>query len=319
MSEKRGHQPGENEAGRRPLPSVATQHLRTVTRSAFRAVIPLGLALMWSPGSVDAGPIEDAVEAQWRGVFVVLKAESRSGCEDTYTNNPAFGARLGGRGEHRLGPGELGQVKKVDVKRNRVDVFVDFLEPVRLAYVDGPFELYRHADCKIELQFEMPRASLKKAPPEELRGLFSEILERHETQSSVEASSLYNARRVEPFPEGYDAVLADYEIWKAEQFDAEVHDRLAQTLDEANRLANRVRSNPSYAEGFAAGLRYGGSSSFINDDCYDLLDKTFYAVTQSPPSSADDYDSSEWQSGNREGQALAFHLELARDLARCIR
>ena len=276
------------------------------------------LLLILVSGRVEAGPVEDALEAHWRGAFVVLKVESRSGCGDAYTNNTVFGARLGGQGEHRLGPGELGQVKKVDVKRNRVDLLLDIVEPLRISYEDGPFQLFRHAECRIELKFDIPRSALKKGGVAEADVHFLKILERHETQSSVEASTLYNARRVEPFPPGYDDVLAEYEVWKEEQVKVAVQDRLAEALDAANRISNRVRTNQSYSEGFTAGLRHVNSSYFISSDCYALLDKVFYPVAPNPPAAAD-YDSGDWQAGHRDGQALVFHLELARGLARCIR
>ena len=289
-----------------------------MSRGSLGYLIYLLLLLTLVSGSVDAGPVEDALEAHWRGAFVVLKVESRSGCGDAYTNNPVFGARLGGQGEHRLGPGELAQVRKVDVKRNRVDLLLDIVEPLRISYQDGPFQLFRQAECRIELKFEISRSALKKGGVAEADSHFLKILERHETLSSVEASALYNARRVEPFPPGYDDVLAEYEAWKEEQVSLAVHDRLAEALDAANRISNQVRTSQSYSEGFTAGLRYVNSSYLIGGDCYALLDKVFYPADSNPPIAVG-YDASEWQAGHRDGQALVFHLELARGLARCIR
>ncbi|MCH9649267.1 MAG: hypothetical protein K0U98_13590 [Deltaproteobacteria bacterium] len=275
--------------------------------------------LVWAAGNpAQAGKIEDALEAQWRGVFVVLKAESTSGCGDGYSNNPVFGARLGGRGEHSFGPGELGQVKKVDVKRNRVDLLVDVIEPLRISFEDGPFQLYRHARCGIELQFDIPRSALKKGGVSEADNHLSKVLERHEAQSTARDSALYNARQVDPFPEGYETVQAEYEQWKAEQVEVAVRDRLAGALDAASRIGDRTHSNQSYSEGFTSGLRYTGSYLVGSTDCYQLINSTLYVVAPSPPVASLEIDSAEWQAGHRDGQELAYYLDLARGLERCL-
>ncbi len=281
--------------------------------------ISLVAVLGWVVGSpAQAGKVEDALEAQWRGVFVLFKAESTSGCGEGYTNNPVFGGRLGGRGEHSFGIGELGQVKKVDVKRNRVDLLVDLIEPLRISFEEGPFQLYRQARCGVELQFEVPRAALKKGGVSAADSYISKILEGHDSQGLARSSELYNARQVEPFPDGYEALQSEYEAWKVQQVKAAVRDRLASTLDAASRIGDRARSNQSYSEGFTAGLRYSGSSLIGPTDCYQLIHQTLYAVTQNPPSTSIDTDTVEWQAGNRDGQELSFHLDLARGLERCL-
>lgn len=266
-----------------------------------------------------ASRLEDALRSRWQGAWVVTQAEVRSGCGEAYANNTVSGRLVSGGGEHRLPAGELGQIYKIDVKRQRVDVLIDLVEPLRLAYVDGPFELYRQAECKVELQVEVARPLIKSANAGAVEDLLLALLQRYDSRAEAEDSEVWNLRRVEPFPEGYDRLLADYEVWKADQVFVAIRARLAQALDEAARIADRARIDEAYGAGFASGLRSSTSLAYGAPDCGALVDKVHYpGSVPSPPN----YDSSSakevWRAGFRDGQALSFHIDLARQLERCL-
>ncbi len=294
-----------------------TRRGRLGTLTVLCAAALAGQLLTATPAA--AGRLEDALRSRWQGAWVVIRADVRSACGEAYSNNRVSGRLVSGKGEQRLALGELGQIHKIDVKRQRIDVLIDLVEPLRVAYVEGPFELYRQAACKIELQLDVSRQVVKAAQEEQVGEFLLAVLERYDSRAEAEESELWNLRRVEPFPEGYDRLLADYDAWRAEQIFVAVREKLARVLDEAVRIADRARSDDAYGAGFTTGLRSTSAHYHTAADCGLLVDKVYYpGSVPSPPS----YDSNSardaWRDGYGDGQALSFHLDLARQLERCL-
>ena len=87
---------------------------------------------------------EPALNAGWRGAWVLIGTDTYSGCGGNFTNNAVRGRRVQSKGEYRFGTGELGTVYKINLKRKRVDVLVELAEPLRVEHREGPFTLYDH-------------------------------------------------------------------------------------------------------------------------------------------------------------------------------
>jgi hypothetical protein len=263
------------------------------------------------------GRLEDTMRSRWKGAWVLLKAEAASGCDGSFTNNSVSAGRIIPAGGHRLGVGELGRVDNVHVKRQRVDVLIGLAEPLLIAFSDGPFDLVRQDPCRIELQFATPRGMIKAADASAIDQILGTVLERHVGQDSAMASALYNGRQVEPFPRDWEDTLAAYEEWKREQVYAQIADRLGRALEEAVRITNRVKTGAAYGDGLAAGMR-GYHGNLSGKDCPKLAEKSFYASGGSVPSDYSGSSKKDWQNGHREGQLLAFNVDLAERLESCL-
>ena len=260
-------------------------------------------------GAAGAG-VESDLNRLWKGAWVVVGLETASSCSGSYTNNAVRGRLVSSKGERRFEPGELAAVHKVNVQRNRLEVFLDLVEPVLVARVDGPFTLYDESHCKAELRFELERTDRRAL--EALDAFLQTSFERYPSLDEAERSESWNRRTREPYPPDYDRTLAEHEIWKAIQFNGKVQTRLDESIEEAARLVDRVDDEPEYLDGFAAGVDEGRDSSWSRD-CDRLLSLSEHSWVERPPKGSGD----DWKDGYRDGQRLVFHLERARRLRDC--
>lgn len=266
------------------------------------------LALLLAlPAAAPAGAaeVEDALSAHFRGGWAIVRIPIASDCGGLYTNNEVHGGRADSRGGRRFAAGELARVERVEVRRGgRVDVFLDLAEQVLEASTDGPFTLYTPRSCRVQLLVDAPR----NAAAVDLRALLDELLELHADARDAEASAAWNGRRREEYPPDYEQTLAEHAAWKAEQANRAVAERIDEAIEEAVRVNDRIRSDPEYLAAFAEGVAEVRDAYF--GDCASLVGARLYPETERGKSQA-------WNDGYRDGQLLAWHLELLRRLRDC--
>lgn len=263
-------------------------------------VLALG-ALMVSPVAWGAD-VEGQLNARWRGGYAVARLPIASSCDDFYNDNDVVGSRAESKSRRRFAAGELVRVERIGVHRGRIDLFLDLTEDVLEEVHDGPFTLYEPRTCKIQLRVPVP----DRWSGEQIETRLGELLELHGSDREAEASPLWNQRRREPFPEGYEKTLVAYEVWKANQKNAAVQARMDAAIEEASRITDRVHSDPEYLKGFADGMQRGRDRHL--GDCPSLASASFYP---------DSKGSGEWKRGYEDGQRLGWNLELLRRLKGC--
>jgi hypothetical protein len=269
------------------------------------AVCLSGLALAGAAAApAAAASLEDALNARWRGGWVVVRAPVSSDCGGFYTDNEARGGRVRSGGSHDFAAGELARVERMGVKRGgRVDVFLDLAEQILEPRADGPFTLYEPRSCKVQLRVEDAGSDAASAE----RALAA-LLELHPDAPSAERSPSWSGRRREEYPEGYEETLAEHARWKAAQVNVAVQERLEEAIEEASRVNDRLRDDPEYLAGFAAGVERERNQSF--GDCDSAVGARLYPDRERGKPQR-------WQDGYEDGQRLAYHLELMRRLVRC--
>lgn len=236
---------------------------------------------------------------------MVVQIPLVSNCDGFYNDNDVIGSRVASKARRGFDEGEMARVERIGVKRGRIDVFLDLAEGVLEEVQDGPFTLYDPRLCQIQLKVPVPDWS----DPAAVEKRLAELLELHDSIRTAEASPGWNGRRREPFPEDYERTLAAHASWKAAQTNAAVQERMDDAVEEAARIADRVRTDSEFAQGFAAGLEKIRDLSF--GDCPSLLTRSF------SPSSGGGGKGPDWKRGFEDGQRLGFHLELARRLRDC--
>jgi hypothetical protein len=264
----------------------------------------VALLLLVLPDAVRGADLEEALNARWRGGFVIVKLPIASNCDPYYNDNDVIGNRTNSSARLRFQPGELARVDRIAVKRARADVFLDLAEGILEEIHDGPFTLYEPHTCKIQLK--VPLSDAKNAPAVEAR--LADLLELHADDREAAGSRAWNGRRREPFPKDYDRTLAEYKSWKATQTNAAVQARIEDAIEEAATITDRVRSNPDYLDGFANGLQRGRSHSF--GSCESALSSMFVPSSNSGKSS-------DWRRGAEDGERLGYTIELLRRLKEC--
>jgi hypothetical protein len=257
------------------------------------------------PAGAGAANLEDDLNAHWRGGWTVVNVAVASSCDGFYNDNDVVGTRADSKARRRFEAGELARVERIGAKRGRIDVFLDLVEGVLEERRDGPFTLYEPTTCRIQLRVPIPERPDSAA----VEARLAELLELHRGEREAEASPSWNGRRQEPFPEGYEQTLAAYETWKAAQTNTAVQARMDSAIDEAARINDRLRSEPEYLEGFAAGVEKVRDGHL--GDCPSLLSRSF------SPDSGSGGKSSDWKRGYEDGQRLAWNLELLRKLKSC--
>lgn len=292
--------------------------MNRLTRTSLRALILL-LVLIVPARAGSAAALQEHLNTIWRGSWVVIATEITSACDSSYTNNKVLGTRVLSSGPHTLPAGELGRVAKVDLKRSRVDILIDIDEPRLISWTEGPYELFDQARCRVELEVEVPREWVKKKWTNEIEALLGSVLERYDDQEAVDRSERWNRREVEPLPDGYDEVYREYRIWKSAQLRGELVSALADALRDAQRVIDRTDDDPAYGAGLAAGMEKEADRYRSWDECEELVDESFYPAGKDAPSGFDGSDEREWEKGYRDGQAVAFNVELARRIGECLR
>lgn len=256
------------------------------------------------PAVAMAADLEADLNSRYKGGWAVARMPLFSDCNDFYNDNDVAGTRVTSKARHRFAEGELVRVERIGVKRGGIDVFLDLAEQILAEREEGPFTLYDPLPCQVQLKVDLPgRPDLASA-----EAALGRLLELHANAREAEASRSWNRRRREPFPPDYEKTLAAYESWKASQVNVAVQARLDRALEEATRVADRIRSDAEYLQGLAAGVekargRYLG-------ECSTLIGSDF-----SPDSGSG--KSSDWRRGYEDGQRLAYNLELARRLGDC--
>jgi hypothetical protein len=263
----------------------------------------LALGALAIPLAARGADLEDQLNARWRGGYAVARLPIASSCDDYYNDNDVVGSRAESKARRRFAAGELTRVERLGVHRGRIDVFLDLTEGVLEEVHDGPFTLYEPRTCKIQLRVPVP----DRWSGEQVEARLAELLELHGSVREAEGSSLWNQRRREPFPEGYEQTLAAYEVWKANQKNAAVQARMDAAVEEASRIVDRVHSDPEYLQGFAAGMDKVRDRP--SGDCGTLVSSSFY------PDSGK--GGSKWKRGYEDGQRLGWNLELLRRLKEC--
>ncbi len=273
--------------------------MRPEPRSAVLLVLLLSL-----PSLAAAAGVEESLNARWRGGWVDVLVPIASSCDDYYNDNDVVGMRTSSKARERFEDGETAQVERIDVKRSRIDVFLDLGEELLVERQEGPFTLYDPRRCRIQLRVPVPARSQIGA----IEARLAELLELHDSRRQAEASPAWNGRRLEPFPEGYERTLGFYRTWKAEQTNLAVQERMDDARREAARISSNKRSNTEYMTGFGEGVDKG-RRMYMPSDCPSLLSATFSYDSRK--------GSDDWQRGYEDGQRLSWNLELLSRLGSC--
>jgi len=280
------------------------------TRHVSLLVTPL-LLLAW--GGTAAANLERDLETRLVGAWAVTAVEVYSGCGGAYTNNSVTGGGVASRADRRFEPGELAKVDKLSVKRSEVHVYLSLAEQVLTGRFDGPFELFDERSCRVQLMVELGRPTIAAGDVAAVLARLGEVLEVHPSLEAARGSGRWNERRRDPYPDDYHETLARYAVWQAEQVNVAVAARSDEALDDATRGVDRVRAEPAYLDGFAAGVEVARRWSVRT--CDTLVSAAFGGLERQPPK--DKAGDRAWCQGFRDGQELTFNLLLADRLRGC--
>jgi hypothetical protein len=235
----------------------------------MRILLGAAATTLLAVGAARASEMQDEIESRWRGAWVVTTAETSSDCAGFYADNRVNGRLVSGRAHVRFKAGELAKVDSIDLKRSRLDLRLTFEEPVLASYQDGPFTLYNEAQCKVEMQVELPRDLVKQKDVAGVESLVRPVLERHASEEQARTSRIWNKRQKEALPADYEETLARHSVWKAEQANAAVQASMERLIDETSRIPDRISDDPDYMAGFVKGVEAGRAPHPVA--CSDLM------------------------------------------------
>lgn len=254
--------------------------------------------------------VEDELQSRWTGAWLIVNRELYSDCNGATTDNRMSGDLISGRGRRAFPSGELGKVTRVNAKRHRVDITVDLEEGVLIEYQDGPFTLYREASCRVELIADFGEQRTKDIGVEGIEAQFASWFDRHARLEDAKQSDNWNRRERREYPDDYEQTLAEYQIWKVEQYNRLVDERIEESIEESRRLIADVTAEDDFGAGLGQGI--AAMRTDIGNDCAQL-------VASSPDTYAQAHDapSDVWAKGYQTGQHLAYYIELGRLLGNC--
>jgi hypothetical protein len=276
-------------------------------------VAALVLALVATAAPVAAGAFEDQVRARWRGAWVLTDIESYSTCNGKYFNNDVSGQFVAARAGRKFEPGELAKVDQLQVRRKKIELMITVATSTLLPYQDGPFTLYAERTCQIELEVAIPREMLKTKDVEDVDRILDRVAQRFSTEDEAIATSSWNGREADEYPQDYQETVARHAVWRAEETNRHIDSQIEKSLVVANELAREIDGSPGYLAGLAAGSRQ--MREWRERDCNRLVGSTAVTFRFSAP---DEYrDNSSWCAGYYDGQALVYHLAIVSRLPAC--
>ncbi len=280
----------------------------------WRCVALASVLAVAAPANAD---FEDDVERAWAGAWVVARVETSSDCLGTYNNNEVRGRLSSSKGSRRFAEGELSRVDKVNVKSDRVDLYLSVAEPVLVPRTDGPFTLYDERSCRVQLMVDVPREAIKGRRMDDVDAALLEVVERHESETAARRSRSWNGRERDPYPRDYEETLARHAAWKAEEVNRALAATRRTALDAAHQALERVTDDPDYLAGLSAGVDAQRDRSAPS--CEDLDDARFESGEQRPPGDRRGSSPKEraFQRGFRDGQLLAWGTRVARAVEGC--
>jgi len=288
-----------------------------MTTTAGRPWVYFALACFVATAGPAFADFEDDVERAWAGAWVVTQVETSSDCLGTYNNNEIRGRLSSSKGSRRFAEGELARVDKVNVKSDRVDLYLSVAEPVLAARNEGPFTLYDERSCRVQFMVDVPREAIKGRRMPDVDARLLEVVERHENATAARRSRAWNRRERDAYPPDYEETLARHAAWKAEEINRSLAATRMAALDAASQVMERVTNDPPYLDGFAAGVDAQRGRS--TPSCYDLAGARFESGEQRPPNDRRGGSPAEraFQRGFRDGQLLAWSTRVARAVEGC--
>ena len=273
----------------------------------------LVLALVATALPADAGAFEDQVRARWRGAWVLTDIETYSTCDGKYFNNDVSGQFVAARAGRKFQPGELAKVDQLQVRRKKIELMITVATSTLLPYQDGPFTLYSERTCQIELEVAIPREMLKTKDVEDVDRILAQVAQRFTTEDDAVATSDWNGREADEYPQDYQETVARHAVWRAEETNRHIDAQIDKSLVVANELAREIDGTPAYLAGLAAGSRQ--MREWRERDCNRLIGSTAVTFRFSAP--AEYSDNSSWCAGYYDGQALVYHLAVVSRLPAC--
>jgi hypothetical protein len=225
----------------------------------------IGWALAWTAtaalvAAAARADVEDDLKARLRGRWGVTRVALASECTDHYTENTIEGDNVSGKGVHQFAAGERVTIDNVSVGWGKVDVNLRLVEPFRLQWRDGPFDLYDQRNCRVQLRFEPPREVKKDAARAEQ--MIRQALEIYASEAEAKRSPTGNGRRVEAYPPDWDKTRAAYDAWRLEQRRVEATRRLVDLSSDLQALLRNLPSDPEALRKWADGARSVGYESY---------------------------------------------------------
>jgi hypothetical protein len=276
------------------------------------------LVLFALTSTASAGRTQKDLVHRWLGAWVITTTEAYSDCGGMFTNNRVNGRFVSSKGAHPFEPGELAKVKKIDLKKSRMDVHLIMFEPILVDYPDGPFTLYRELECLVEMEVVVPRNAVKKKDVAAIDRTIEQVARRFASQAEAKRSGGWNQRVRDPYPADYERTLVEHAAWKVAMHNNAVQARLDRAMKETGRLADRVGTDADYLAGFSTGVEVARSID------WDMGCKKLMALKINPRSknSSTAYvtvgnDESRYAQGERDGRMLVHGLELINRLPHC--
>lgn len=267
-----------------------------------RRYIALVLVLLASSPALRAD-VESELQAELVGWFALTRSAFTSECTDHFTDNQVAGGRITGKEGTRFEAGELVRIDSVKIGTfSGLDLNLTVVEPYRLTWQDGPFEVHERRRCRAQLHFDVARDVRKDRA--KARAAIEAVLTLFDHEGAAKKDAAWNRRKVEPFPADWEATRRRWEEWRRSQRNQRVREKTESVLEQADRLLSYMPSDEKYLASFGAGARSRSSESW--SDCEAMLGASFY-VTGSGA------DSRGWA----DGQLVAWASQLARALQDC--
>jgi hypothetical protein len=269
-------------------------------RKRGRFLVPAFGLLAWSAAA--GADVESDLQSELVGWFALTRSAFSSECTDHFTDNQVAGGRITGKAGTRFEAGELVRIDNVKVGTfSGLDLNFTVVEPYRLTWQDGPFEVHEHRRCRAQLHFDVARDVRRDRA--KARAAIEAVLALFDHEGAAKKDAAWNRRKVEPYPADWESTKRRWEEWSRSQRNLRVREKTEAVLEQADRVLDYMPSDEKYLASFGAGARARSDSW---SDCEAMLRANFSV-------SGSGADSRGWS----DGQLVAWANQLARALQEC--
>lgn len=283
----------------------------------MKRMIVIAVALLALPSALNAANLQKSMKRKWMGAWVVTTTDTYSNCNSAFTNNRVNGRLVDSDGFQAFQKGELARVKKVDLKRSRLDLHLVLVEPILAKYQEGPFTLYRERFCSVALEVAVPRGAVKGKDVSGIDSTIASVIHRFSSETEAKRARDWNRRRRDSYPPDYDQTLAEHAKWKVEMHNDLVQARIDRAIQATSQVADRVRTDADYMKGFTVGIEAARSTRWGN--CNQILAVRLKPYRAKPAriSLRVIVGVEAFDQGLHDGKILIHGLELLRRLPGC--
>src|SRR5262245_48444446 len=212
-----------------------------------------------APVHVCSGP-KPSVENRWRDAWVVTAAETFSECNGFYTDNRLRGDSVASRGRIDVPAGTPAHVDLVTVGPSEVVFSMTMSQKLLVTREHRDFTLRSEASCRVDLKVMLP-PGMGGQDILGVEALVQPVLKRYASENAAILAAGFLPGDDPSYAAAHGTAMAQQHEFETRQQAEAIDARMAQWVNQTQRIQGRISNDPDYLAGFARGVEAGKATA----------------------------------------------------------